>query len=214
MDSLKNISSDIIRKNWITYKDIILYTSDYYELLWKGLEDKFNIDNTNIFFILFKKFINNEELNCDKPIYDRIHINKENNETLVIKGMNGEERKDIHKLCDKIGLHHQSKPYHKKKYKKFLYIYKPKVWCFEYTEKNPYSESDEIYQKRELERKIKEEEIKERLSRKYCCICESNGYETELFRSVYIRGLYCNDCLEIESDGEGGILSNHKFEPI
>ena len=52
------------------------------------------------------------------------------------------------------------------------------------------------------------------MSSKYCCICHENGYETELLHSVYITGLYCNDCLETESDGDGGLLCDHKFEPL
>ena len=44
--------------------------------------------------------------------------------------------------------------------------------------------------------------------------CEKNGWETELFCSVYIRGLYCNDCLETTSDEGGGKLCDHKFEPL
>ena len=50
------------------------------------------------------------------------------------------------------------------------------------------------------------------MKKRYCSICEKNGLETDLFHSVYIRGIYCNDCLEVESDGTGGTLSDHKFE--
>ena len=213
MNNLKNISSENIRQNWLNYKDEI-FNSPYYQLLWDDFENKFGIDKDNIYLIIFKKFINNEEINYKKPLFDKIHINQINEETLIFKGLNGEERKNIHFLCNKIGLHHESKPHPKKKYKKFLYIYKPKLWLWEYTEKNPYSKSEKYYEKRETERQIKKEKLKEKLSKKYCCICEKNGLETELLCSVYIRGLYCNDCIDTMSDGNGGKLCDHKFESL
>jgi len=57
---------------------------------------------------------------------------------------------------------------------------------------------------------------KERMQRKYCNGCNVNGWDTQLFCSVYMNELYCNDCLETLSDGDemGGKLGDHKFEPI
>lgn len=213
MNNLKNISSEIIRQNWLNYKDEI-FNSPYYQLLWDDFENKFGIDKDNIYLTILKKFINNEKINYKKPLFNKIHINQMNEETLIFKGLNGEERKNIHHLCNKIGLHHESKPHPKNKYKKFLYIYKPKLWLWEYTGKNPYSESEEYYEKRETERQIKEEKLNEKLSKKYCCICEKNGLETELLRCVFIRGLYCNDCIDTMSDEDGGKLCDHKFESL
>ena len=213
MNALQDISSEIIRQNWLNHKNE-MYNSPYYELLWNSLENKFKIDKNDMYLIIFKKFINNEEISYKKPLFDRIHIQQINNETLVLKGLDREERKNIHLLCDKIGLHHESKSHPKKKHTRFLYIYKPKVWLWEYTEKIHIQKSEEYYIKRELEKQIKQKQIKEKLSRRYCCICERNGWETELFCSVYIRGLYCNDCLEITSDEGGGKLCDHKFEPL
>ncbi len=213
MNTLQNISTDIIRQNWLNYQDDI-YNSPYYELLWESWENKFEIYKNDMYLPILKKFINNEEINYKKPLLDRIHISQINNETLVLKGLDGEERKHIHSFCDKIGLHHQSKSHPKKKNKRFLYIYKPKLWSWEYTERNPYSKSDEYYAKLELQKQINQERLKEKLSRRYCCVCDANGLETELFCSVYIRGIYCNDCLECTSDDEGGLLSDHKFEPL
>jgi len=122
MNTLKDISSESIRQNWLNYKDEI-YNSSYYELLWDSLESKFEIDKNDMYLTIFKTFINNEEINYKKPLFDRIHINQINKETLVLKGLDGEERKHIHLLCDKIGLHHESKSHPKKKYNRFLYIY-------------------------------------------------------------------------------------------
>jgi hypothetical protein len=61
----------------------------------------------------------------------------------------------IHSLCDKIELHHESKSHPKKKYTKFLYIYKPKIWLWEYTEKNPYLKGKEFYEKQKNQQRIK-----------------------------------------------------------
>jgi hypothetical protein len=73
----------------------------------------------------------------------------------------------------------------------------------EFTKKNPYSKNVEIESYKE-----------KRLRNSYCDICERNGLEIELFYSVYIDGVYCNDCLETTSDGDGGRLDDHKFEPL
>ena len=77
-----------------------------------------------------------------------------------MKGLDGDERKHIHSFCDKIGLHHESKSHPKKKNKRFLYIYKPKVWLWEYTEKIHIQKSEEYYIKRELEKQIKQKQNK------------------------------------------------------
>jgi hypothetical protein len=204
---LKDISSEIVRKNWLNYKDEV-YNTPFYEILWDNLEDKFKIDKKNVYLQICKKFINNEKIDNSDC------INQLDEETLVFKGLDGDERKEIHHLCDKIGLHHESKSHPKKKHKRFLYIYKPKIWLWEYTEKNPYSKSAEFYANCELEKQLKQQKMREKLSRKYCCICHDNGLETKLFHSVYIRGLYCWDCINTEDDEYGSELSAHKFEPI
>ena len=159
-----------------------------------------------------------DEFDYKTPLSNTRHIKQMNEETLVFKGLDWQERKKIHILCDKIGLHHESKPNPKRKKRnrdnKHLYIYKPKLWLWEYTEENPYSKSKGERERQETERQIKKQKVQEKLSKKYCCICGKNGWETELLCSVYISGLYCDDCLDTESDGEGGKLCDHKFEPL
>ena len=78
MNTLKDISSEIIRQNWLNYKDEI-YNTFYYELLWESLEDKFKIDKSDPYLSILKKFINNEEINYKTPLFNRIHINQVNN---------------------------------------------------------------------------------------------------------------------------------------
>ena len=212
----ENISNETMRQEWEKYKNEIL-TTPQYNVLWENLESKFELDKKDIFLILFKKFIKNDDTFHEKVLFNRIHINAVDKGTIVFKGLTHDERKHIHLLCDKIGLHHESKN-HPKKHKKILYVYKPKIWVWEYTEKNPYSKSKEYYEQREKEYKQREEEkqqrLKERLSKKYCYSCNKNGYETNLFQCRIIRGLYCDDCIETLSDGYGGELRDHDFDII
>lgn len=198
MDTLEKISAEVIRKNWnIFKKNLTDITSIQYQILWDGWFEKFNINKDDFYILLFKKFIEND------IIENTTTIIKENESTLILKSLEGSERKEIHKLCDKLGIFHQSKKHPKKKYKKFLYIYKPVNWLWEFTERNPYSEPDEVYKEREKNYKKKI---------LYCYGCGTNSEEQYIFRSVYIRNLYCESCLEIISDGCGGVLRDHKFE--
>lgn len=211
METIKDdILSENIRQNWSKYKNEIYNTPDY-ELLWDNWANKFEIDKTDIFYIILKKFINNEEISLKKPKFQIFPIDEK---TMMLKGLSGFERKELHSLCDKIGLHHKSKSNPKNHKSRFFYIYKPKIWLWEYTVKNPYSKSDEYYKQKDIEYQIKQEKYNERLRRKYCCMCQKNALETELFCSVYIRGFYCNDCIETTCDDNGDELSGHKFEPI
>ncbi len=204
---INDINYEDIRKDWTKYKNII--SKKEYDSLWNDLQNKFFLDEADNFLILFKRFISNQDLVISK--YE-VNIVLQDKNTLILKGLNGNDRKDLHKLCDKIGLHHQS--ILKKNHKKHLYIYKPEIWLWEYTIRNPYSENDEVYNQREIEGNLKKEKMLEKLRKSNCDMCGNNGIDTELYHSVYIRGIYCDDCLEIESDGEGGVLSDHKFEPI
>lgn len=224
-NTLQEFSSEIVRQNWLQHKTEIM---DYqYNILWESLEKKMDIHKTDIYYCLLKKFIDERERQQEQTesivIHDNeiqsfekmgVYIERKDENTLIIKGLDGKDRKNIHLLCDKIGLHHQSISHPKKKHKRFLHIYLPTVWLWEYTEKNPYSKSKEFYEQREQDRQKKEKEHEERLSRKYCCECGRTGLEIDLFCSVYIRGLYCNDCLETTSDGGEGMLGDHKFEPL
>ena len=208
MQTLQELSTETIRKNWITYKDIISKDNLMYELLWNDLYKKFEFEKNNEmkYVIIFRDFIEGKE------ILDINNIIKENDKTLIMKGLDGYDRKIIHKLCDKIGLHHNSITM--KKRKRHLYIYLPENWCFEFTERNPYSKDDEYYLNLE---KLHNEKIERHniwLSNIECDGCSCNASENQMYRSVYIRNTYCSDCLETLSDGDGGNLNDHKFEPI
>lgn len=196
MNSLQNIAIIEIRKKWNIYED---KTDIIKELAWNDWYNKFSIDKDDFYVKLFIKFIMNDDTivnDCNNCIVIK------NNE-IIFKGLNGSDRKEIHSLCDKIGLHHKSI---KLKSKKHLYIFKPKIWLWEFSEKNPYSEAPEVYQKREDKKMA-------RLTNMECYNCGCNGLDALLFTSVYINDIFCEDCLETVSDGDGGILDDHKFEP-
>ena len=79
-----------------------------------------------------------------------------------MKGLTPKERKDIHILCDQIGLHHNSVL--TKKNKKHMHIIKPKAWKWEFSEKNQYSRPNEYYEERNIK-------YKDRMSRLECYNC-------------------------------------------
>jgi len=213
MMSLQSLSSETIRQNWDSYKNMVINTP-FYENIWNEFERKQELNTEVPFYLLLKNFINN--LTNEYENQNNINYEMPNENTIIINKLDGDKRKYLHLLCDKLGLHHDSKTIKIKKGKhlKKFYIYKPAIWLWEYSEKNPYSKDAEYYKQKELERQQQKLIKEEKIRRKYCCICDRNGLETELFCSVYMRGLYCNECLETMSDGEGNPLNCHKFEPI
>ena len=79
MNTLKNISSEIIRQNWLNYKDEI-YNSPYYELLWDSLESKFEIDKNYIQkFVKISMYLKTKKSNTQK-IFDSIKDTKNDTE--------------------------------------------------------------------------------------------------------------------------------------
>lgn len=188
LPSLHNSSNEDIRKNWDRYSKI--YEGDI-NILWNSWYDKYSIKKTSKKVIILKDFI------------------MDDNELLIMKGLTNKKRLSYHVLCDNIGLHHVSIT---KNNKRNLHISKPKIWLWEFTLPNPLSKPhfhSKSYSKQEQnDRRI------EQMKRKYCRECNTHGSEVELFCSGYINGIYCESCLENISDGEGGYLSDHKFEPL
>lgn len=185
-----------MREKWNEIEDL---SKEQIDGAWDDWSKKFDADIDDFYVGLFKDFIMTGKVETSNIIQIQ-------NGTLILKGLIPKERKIIHTLCNQIGLHHNSIST-KKGGKKHMHITKPKIWKWEYSERNPYSESDEYYE----ERNKKHYEKMNRLECRNCC---SNGNETTIYASVYIRGLYCEDCLDIVSDGGGGVLSDHKFEPM
>jgi len=203
------IDENQIKKNWPIFKDGVSSTS-FYHKMWSDLKAKAT-NSTGNFFDIFRNFIEGVAI-----VNQIVEVN---DETLVIKEENSDRRKKLHDLCNLIGLHHESKNVSiqtpstgKMKQVRYLYVYKPIEWLWEFSSANPFKKS---YEKKRHKKETRYSTSNdERLRRKYCCICHKNGLETELFCNVFIRGLYCEECIEEESDGEGNKMSAHKFEPI
>lgn len=211
--TLQNISCDAIRQNWNNHTDYDITNSPFYDIVWNDWENKYTEFTKNIFYPILKKFVMGNNIGRIEPYERQYYIIQENESTLILKGLSNDDRKQVHLLCDKIGLHHKSIQNKKNKH---LWIYKPVVWLWEYTEKNPYSKSDEYYKLREQKQIQQQQTFKEKMKRKYCNGCNVTGWDTQLYCSVYVRELYCDNCLETLSDGDGcgGKLGDHKFEPI
>jgi len=202
----ENVYYTELRMNW----NEIVKTPHIIECAWNEWYKKFDMSRDDYYVNLFRKFIMNETINLSKNEKTIIVIE---NDKLILKSLDGFERKNIHKLCDKMGLHHLSVVHPKKSSKKFLHIIKPSIWKWEFSESNPYSESPEYYKQKEIESEQRREKYDNRRKNTFCDYCGENGFDSELFQSVYIRGIYCQDCLDNVSDGDGGILDDHKFEP-
>ena len=211
--TLQNISCDAIRQNWNNHTDYDIINSPFYDIVWNDWENKYTEFTKNIFYPILKKFVMGNNIGRIEPYERQYYVIQENENTLILKGLGNDDRKHVHLLCDKIGLHHKSVQNKKNKH---LWIYKPVVWLWEYTEKNPYSKSDEYYKLREQKKIQQQQKFKDKMKRKYCNGCNVTGWDTQLYCSVYVRELYCDNCLETlsDDDGGGGKLGDHKFEPI
>ena len=210
--TLQNICCDAIRQNWNNHIINGITKTPYYDTVWSDWENKYAEFTKNVFYPILKRFVMGNNIGQIESYKNQYHIIQEDERTLILKGLDNADRKQVHRLCDNIGLHHESKQI--KKGGKHLWIYKPKVWLWEYTEKNPYSESDEVYQLRDQIQIQIEENRKKRMKLVYCDGCDCDGWDKQLYCSWIVRELYCDDCLETLSDGYGNKLGDHKFEPI
>src|SRR5437868_9593963 len=125
------ISEEKIRQNWNEYKDKV--TEEKYESLWNDWYKKFGINKNDEYTEALKLFIT--DIKFKNKIISTVTIEKVDERTLILKGTDSNLRKMLHRLCDKIGLHHMSQTVQetKKRQERYLYIYKPKVWLWEYS---------------------------------------------------------------------------------
>jgi hypothetical protein len=155
LQSLKTISSELVRQNWQVYSDSFANKNNetFYEYLWDNWMMKFLIIRGNMPMKLLKDFIMNYDTketidriaNIDHNVQQKT-INSEF--TLVIKDLSNYSRIEYQKLCDKIGLHH--KTFSLTKFVGYrgnvivfdLHITKPTPWVWEWTISNPYPYCD------------------------------------------------------------------------
>jgi hypothetical protein len=178
--------------------------------LWEDWHRKFNIGMQDPYAKALKTFIANKSFR--KGRYGEAYFEKVDDEKLMVRA-EGYERKKLHKLCDEIGLHHESRP-SRSKLSRTMFIYKPELWRWGYSAANPYSKSPEDYAKQSVESTKAQARTKARLERKYCSACLRTGLEVELLHSVHAPGIFCEECLEHEEDENGHPLNCHKFEAI
>lgn len=191
---ISQIPPEQLRRNWTTYANLV--SPDLYDKVWIHWSQKFNIKLDEPDIILGREFIEN------KVVTTNIRQIAQNGRELILSDLPNHRRANIHALCDKLGIHHQSLTIHNQRQ---LHLYKPDSWLWEFSTKNPYTDPVE---------ESKRNRRRQRLARKYCSECGVTGLEAELFVSPYRYELYCEDCLETTSDGDGGLLCDHKFEPI
>ena len=210
--NLLNSVCEKIRKQWDRYS-IFFNNDDFisYDMIWNAWCDKFSVNRNDDKIKLLYNFISGNIVRNTKNIQIKI-IN--DRRTLILENLSNHQRYLYHLLCDNLGLYHESKTYGRRK-KRYLHITKPDIWLWEFTTPNPSSKPRAFYdeqRKRMIEEKRNYKT--ERLRNTFCDECHQNGYDVELFCSVYVRGIYCLDCLDCVSDGNGDLLSCHKFEPI
>jgi hypothetical protein len=117
--TLQNISCDEIRQNWNIHKDICITNTPFYDIIWNDWENKYNDSITNIFYPILKKYISGHNIDIINPFEKEYNIIQEDN-SLILIGLTNKMRKDVHILCDNIGLHHESI---QKKDQRHIYIY-------------------------------------------------------------------------------------------
>lgn len=189
MQSLTDISNEIIRQNWSSYQQTVLEYPEIFDLVWRDWMKKINFRRAEEMFIPYlEHFIMNKKYGHKSVVF-------QDENKMEIKNLTNKQRSNLHKLLDRVKLEHVSRTDDKTKQRIFC-INKPthQEWCWEFT-------------------KTKQPVRKKCRALAYCDNCECSSYDTELFISVYCDGIYCEPCLDEVSDGEGDPLSAHKFEP-
>jgi hypothetical protein len=181
--SLLYICSEKIRKNWSEQDQII--NNVIYNIIWDTFVDKFHINKNCPYFKILKKFVENDISFKD----DNLNFKFIDQKTLIISKLKNQDRKKLFTLCNHLGL----------QFNKKNKIIKPEIWLWEFSNIKEKSFSQKSYSEKKLKSKC-------------CYSCKKTAFDSDLFHSIYYSGLYCEECLENESDGEGEKLSNHKYE--
>ena len=172
--SLQSLSLECIRRHWNIYEDII---DDYYfDLIFNDWKNKFHKNITSFSLDIIRKFITDKVSN------------------ISIFYLSGKQRKNLHFICDRIGLFHITKV---DRLERYIYIYKPELWIWEFSEENPVTNCgkvvyDEIQDKKNLEL----------LSRKYCGKCLKRGpHVDQLYHGDLYCRLLCETCVQTYDNG-------------
>ena len=101
----KDKDCNIIRKN--THKTSM---SPYYDIVWNDWEQSNIKLTTNTFYPILKKFVNGDDIVSGEieSGEHQYYVLQENKTTLILKGLNSDDRRQLHLLCDNIGLQFSS----------------------------------------------------------------------------------------------------------
>ena len=188
--NLEKYSSDELRKIWYEYDEIPDYIFDMVYVNW-----------------LSKYPVQNKYKNVENKL--RVYAKSNSIEKLRLRGLSSKDRLHVHDRCNSYGFEHKSENEEvitntgkkkKSKVERVLVIWKPEKWCWEHTETDS---GKYVKPKRYYKRRVK-----------YCDNCGASSDDAELLISPYGFGPYCEDCIETMSDGQGGEMSGHKFEPV
>ena len=185
-----------VRKNYQQFKEQLKENPQYEDFLWNTFCRKFDINTTDKYFILLKKFINNEKIliNCK----DDFFIQKGEN-TIVLYDISKQNNFHINSLCDHLGLHYELKPCQTKY---VTYVYKPQNWSWEFTEKNPYVNTcipNPVKQPVPKKTKKNKNTIqKKNIIMQKCFICNKIDEDLNMKKSsVYSQKIFCKNCYDV-----------------
>jgi len=238
--SLQEAAANGVRKEWQKYKNVV--PESLFQVIWNAWCKKHDIKEfsygtdkylgfvsissdaslqdvmSELYIVVLRRFIDNTLVDQHIKLKGRGLLVVVRPHTLILKSVDAEQRKEIHQLCDKLGLHHQSKviKIKKGKIKKHLHIYKPRDWAWEYSAPNPYSEAPEVYAEREATREAAHERWKARALHIYCYGCSTTAYDVggQLYRARYDNELYCQTCMDTEQTEDGSSLIDYDYDPI
>jgi len=116
MDTLKNLSCELIRKNWVSYSHVFTpgspYHELYYEFLWETWGEKYDVSLEDTHVLLIRNFIENR-LEIKKDSVDSTFFLESQSKSflsnkLIIKNLSSISRTTIHFICNKLGLKHKT----------------------------------------------------------------------------------------------------------
>ena len=126
-------------------------------------------------------------IQINKKISDRIDLEIfnlcekiSNNKTIIFDDLDNKSRKYAHIRCDQLGLKHESCD---KNDKRILEIKIPTHWKL----KDPIILPRLIFRHHNL----------------HCSECGADGNDVELFECCFVRGMFCQDCIDADDELDG-----------
>jgi len=131
--------NEIIRKSWNMYADRL--NIQQFNAVWDDWCKKFSIyekTKNSGYMNDLKQFIQNQTQKINNP-----NIIIVNDQTIKYNHLNSYQRRRMYELCDILGLHYEIKE-GDGNFDKVLYVYRPDIWLWEFSEKNPHDKNPHI----------------------------------------------------------------------